>query len=1027
MKSKPLLLRLGCVLVFLSCIDLTASADASYPRGIAMQTPITGHVASQTGEPVAGVSVTIKGSTTGTSTDADGNFSINAAEGATLVFSSVGFAPQEVRVSGTAPMNIKLQAATSAMDEVVVVGYGTQRRTDLTGSIASVKGADIARQPVLTATQAIQGKVAGVQIISSGEPNALPVVRVRGAGTMLGGANPLYVVDGVITDDIRNINSADIVSMDILKDASATAIYGMRAANGVLLITTKKGRTGRMVVAYDGNVAINEAARLVNMAGANQYAGYLNEASIYYGTGDSAITASKLAGGYNTDWYDAILRRGFQQNHNISMSGGNEKITYFFSAGYLTEQGILKTNDLNRFTLRSNNEYKINNVVKLSTLLSYSRTDLDSAMLDAFGKAYRDAPYVPAKAGGLYGNTSLSNNVGNALLGLEKNTNNGVGNRLQGTVALDIKPLSWLTFRSSYGIDMNFYKQVKYGYVYTNSGADNVFLTAGGNEIRNRSTLEVVTNSFTKWVWDNTLTANKSFGDHNFILLLGTTSEKFTTDQLTGKRFDVPANSSQWYLGAGNTEDQTNNNTGDMWSRNSYIARLNYNYNNKYLLTGTFRADGTSRFASDNRWGYFPSVGVAWNITKEDFMDKQKIFDNLKLRASYGQVGNDQISTTAYRPIAGINVPYFFDQPANQYLGIRLDDLADENVKWEITDEVDIGLDFSLLNKRLSGEIDFYDKKTKDALVLVNVPGILGDPDSKYVTNAASFENKGVELSLTWSDNVGADWSYSVNGNIAYNKNTIVNLNGGQALFSGSVGDYFTTRSDNGQPIGSFFLRQVDGIFQTTDEVSGSAQPSAVPGDLKYKDVSGPDGKPDGVIDDNDRVFSGSYIPKLTFGLNGNVGYKNFDLSFGTYGTAGGKIYNGKKNLRGTDPLDNLETVEAVNRWTPNRTNTNVPRASFGKLPASTYFLEKGDFFRFNNVTVGYTLPKSVLAGIHATNLRVYATVQNLATITGYSGFTPEILPGAGTVSDPGVLSAGLDLNTYPTIRTWALGVNLTF
>ncbi|MBA4166276.1 MAG: TonB-dependent receptor, partial [Chitinophagaceae bacterium] len=989
--------------------------------------PVTGRVVSSTGEPIAGVSVTIKGSGSGTSTDADGNFSITVPDGATLVFSSVGFAQQEIKVSGETPLNIKMQAATSSMDEVVVVGYGTQRRTDLTGSIASVKGADIARQQVLTATQAIQGKVAGVQIISSGEPNSLPIVRVRGAGSMLGGANPLYVVDGVITDDIRNINTADIVSMDILKDASATAIYGMRAANGVLLITTKKGRTGRMIVAYDGSVGVNEAANLVNMAGANQYAGYLNEASIYYGTGDSAITEAKLAGGYNTDWYDAILRRGFQQNHNVSLSGGNEKITYFFSAGYLSQQGLLKTNDLNRFTLRSNNEYKINNIVKLSTLLSYSRTDLDSALLNAFGNAYRDAPYIPAKAGNLYGNTSLSNNVGNALLGLDKNNNNGVGNRVQGTIALDIKPLSWLTFRSSYGVDMNFYKQAKYGYVYLNSGSDNVFVTAGGNEKRERSTLEAINNSFNKWVWDNTLTATKSFGGHNFILLAGTTSEKFKFNELSGKRFDVPANSSQWYLGAGNTQDQTNNNTGDLWSRNSYITRLNYNFNNTYLLTATFRADGTSRFASSNRWGYFPSVGAAWNIAKENFMSSQKIFDNLKLRASYGRVGNDQVSTTAYRPIAGINVPYYFDQPTNQYLGIRLDDLADENVKWEITDEIDIGLDFSLLNKRLSGEIDLYDKKTKDALVLVNVPGILGDPDSKYITNAANFENKGIELSLNWADNIGKDWSYSVSGNIAYNKNQIINLNGGQALFSGAIGDYFTTKSDNGQPIGSFFLRQVDGVFKTTDEIAASAQKTAVPGDLRYRDISGPDGKPDGVIDDNDRVYSGSYLPKVTYGISGNVGFMGIDLSIGTYGTAGGKIYNGKKNLRGSDPLDNLETVEAVNRWTPNHTNTNVPRASFGKLPASTYFLEKGDFFRINNLTLGYTLPRTVLSGIHATNLRVYATVQNLATFTKYSGFTPEILPGAGTVSDPGVLSAGVDTNTYPTTRVWALGVNLSF
>ncbi len=771
------------------------------------------------------------------------------------------------------------------------------------------------------------------------------------------------------------------------------------------------------------------------MAGANQYAGYINEVGIYYDQGDSIITADELAGGYNTNWYDAILRKGFQQNHNISLSGGGDKITYFFSAGYITEQGILETNKFNRFTLRSNNEYRIYNALKLSTLVSYSRSDLRDAIRDVFNLAYRAAPYVPSKVGNLYGNTSLSNNVGNPLIDLDKNDNRGLGNRVQGTLAAELKPLNWLTLRSSYGVDLNFFKNTVFGYVYGNTGENNIFVTPGGNQIRNNSTLEIIQNDAVKWVWDNTATANRTFGDHSFTLLLGTTSEKYTFNELKGKRFDVPPNRDQWFLGAGSTIGGTNDNTGDKWSRNSYIGRLNYNFSERYFITATFRADGTSRFAEENRWGYFPSVGLAWSIDEESFMQNQETFDNLRFRASWGKVGNDQIPTTAYRPVAGLNVPYFFN--GTQYLGIRLADLADANVKWEVTEEFDLGFDMAILQNRLNAQLDFYQKKTKDALVLVNVPGILGDPDNKYITNAATFENRGVELSLTWSDKVGTEWTYNLNGNIAFNRNRVLNLNGGEALFGGSIGSFTTTKSDNGQPIASFFLREVDGIFQTYEEIAESAQTSARPGDLRYNDISGPEGKPDGTIDDFDRQYFGSYQPKVTFGFNAGVNYLNFDLSLGTYGTAGGKIYNGKKNARGSDPLDNLEAVEVEDRWTPNNPNTNVPRANFGKLPASTYFLEKGDFFRINNLTVGYTLPKAVLNTLRVTNLRVYATVQNLATFTGYSGFTPELIPPTNVQSpstdvreqatNPGVLSAGLENNTYPTIRRWALGVNLSF
>jgi len=978
---------------------------------VVQETKVTGKITNAGGEPVPGATIRLKGSSAGTSSAADGTYSLTVPDNATLVFSSVGYEDEEIVVAGRTTIDVTLKNAIKLIDQVVIVGYGTSRRKDVTGSVVSISGAELAKQPVLTATQAVQGKIAGVQVITSGDPNALPIIRIRGTGTMLGGANPLYVVDGIINDDIRNINSADILSLDVLKDASATAIYGMRAANGVILITTKKGRPGKMLINYDVQIGLKEASRLVNMASANQYAGYVNEASVYYGSGDSIVTQSMLQNGGNTDWYDEILKTGFFQNHNISLSGGSDKINYFFSAGYLSDEGIVRTNNFNRFTLRNNNDYKISNKLKISTLLSYSRSDVRNVDLGAFNVAYRAAPYVVAKQNGLYGNTSLSNNVGNPLLDQDKNNNSGTGDRFQGNIVGEFKPVTWLTFRSSFGVDKNNFRSTNYGYKYANDGPNNVFLTTGSNQLRNISSLSIGESQGNRWVWDNTITMAKKFADHTFNLVVGTTAEQIKVNGIGGTRVNVPEDKDQWYLNAGSTIGATNFNDGDKSTRNSYLGRLNYNFKDKYFLTATGRYDGTSRLPSANRWGFFPSVGAGWIISRENFMSNQKMFDNLKLRASYGKVGNDGIPSNAFTSLATQNLPYFFN--GAEVLNFRLEQLSDPNIKWEVTTEVNVGLDFSMMKNRLSGSVDIYDRKTTDALVRVKTPTILGDDE--YITNAATFTNKGVELALDWKDNISKDWKYNIGGNVAFNTNKIEKLNGGQAIPDGNVGGQGTTTlSDNGQPIGSFYLLEVEGIFQTADEIAGSAQPGAKPGDLKYRDADG-----NKTINANDRVFQGSYQPSITYGLNVGFSYKTFDLSIGGYGTGGGKIYNAKKAARG-DFRDNIETDVAKNRWTPKNTGTNIPRANLNELPASTYFLEKGNFFRINNLTVGYTLPEKTISPIKMKSLRFFFTVQNLATITNYSGFTPEI-------SNSSTLAGGIESSIYPTTRTFAFGVNVGF
>ena len=998
-------------------------------RNLALQDiTVTGKVTSGSGEALSGVSVTLKGTSHGTTTDNNGNFTVTVPENGTLLVSYIGYLEQELPVNSQSVINVKLEASTKVMDQVVVVGYGTQRRGDLTGAIGSVKGADIAKQQVLTATQAIQGKLAGVQVISSGDPNSNPTVHIRGVGTMLGGASPLYVVDGIITDDIRNINSADIVSIDVLKDASSTAIYGVRAANGVLLITTKKGKPGRPVIAYDGSVGSKEISKLVNMAGPQQYANYINEANIYYGSGDTLVSNAMLASGGNTDWFDAITKRSLIQNHNVSVSGGSDKIDYFLSAGYITDGGILQTNNFKRFTLRSNTDYKISNAFKISTLLSYSRTNLRDVDLNNFNLAYRAAPYVPAKVGNLYGNTSLANNVGNPLLDLDRVSNSTVDNRLQATIVAEYKPVSWITLHSSFGTDLDFTNITDYNYQYFNSGPGNVFLQAGGNQYVNSSSLALSKNNFTRWVWDNTATLAKTFDAHSISLLIGTTAETYTTNTFKGTVHDVPASPDLWYLDQGTPSTAILTNGGDKYTRNSYLGRLNYNFDQRYYLTASIRADAASKFPSYNRWGYFPSVGLAWNLAHENFFSSLKsTVDQLKIRGSWGEVGNDNIISNAYIPLATPNVPYIFN--GTQYNGISFDAAADKNLKWETSKEYDLGVDFAFLNNKLNGTVDLYNKKTTNALTSVFFQGgYIGDIDNTYITNAASFRNKGIEIALTWNDNVGADWRYSVGGNIAFNQNRVIGLNGGQALYDGNLNGFLVTKTDNGQPIGSFFLRQFDGIFQNGDQIANSAQKSAQVGDIRYKDVSGPNGKPDGVIDDNDRVFSGSYQPKYTYGITGSVSYKTFDLSFNTYGTHGGKIYNGKKQLTGSDPLDNIETSVAKGRWTVNNPSNSIPRATLGTLPASTYFLESGSFFRINNITLGYTFPKPFLTKAKFQNLRVYVTTQNPFTFTHYSGFTPELAPPLVTTTNtPSTTNAGIEQAIYPSTRSLSCGLNFSF
>ncbi len=971
---------------------------------------VSGKVTDRANAGLPGVTVQVKGSNTGTVTDANGQYTLQAEETGTLVFSSIGFTRQEITIGSRSVIDVILLDDSKSLDEVVVVGYGTQRKSDVTGATVTIKGDELVKQPVLTATQALQGKAAGVQIISSGQPGSAPVIRVRGTGTALAGTAALFVVDGVLTDDITNINTADIVNVDVLKDASATAIYGARGANGVVIITTKRGTAGKMTVSYSGNAGFRAPTNLVQMANATEYANYVSAAS------GNIITP----GTTSTDWYKQILRNGFQQNHGVSINGGTDKSTYFLSAGYFTDQGVVIDNVYKRLSIRANNDFTFNKVVKAGISASYANGSNQIANLGtAYNNAYRASPIIPGKVNGKYGNTSVYQNVGNSLLDIEKNDNLAVDNRLLGSAYLDIKPIEWLTLRSEFGGDWINQNSRVYNYQFNNDTS--TFIAPGGNQRNPNSNLSVGNTRTFHWTWNNLATFNRTFGKHALTVLAGTTAEQYTLTSFTAFRKDVPAVRDLWYIGTGNANTSTNDGTGDKYTRNSYLGRLNYNYNDKYLLTATIRADGSSRFPSGNRWGYFPSVGAGWLISNESFMANQHLFDLLKLRGSWGRVGNDRIPSDSYTVTVQPNLAYPFGGGVATP-GSAITQIKDPNLKWETTEEYDLGIEFTAVNGRLSGELNYYNKTSRDLLINVKVPSVTGDADGVVLTNAASIKNKGLEFSLNWRGKITNNLTYRVSGNVTLNQNTVVGLNGGQPILDGGIGanQQYTTRTDNGQPVGSFSVLQVLGVFQTSDEVGSYKnaagqviQPSANPGDFKYQDTNG-----DGKIDDNDRVFAGSYQPKAYFGLNTGLTYGNFDFSVDFYGNVGNQVYNGKRAFR-QNVLDNVERSLAYNRWTPSNHSQTEPGANSGNLPPSTYFVESGSFVRINNVTLGYKLPIALLQKATISNLRVFVTAQNVLTLKKFSGFTPE-LPGNPT-------SQGIELNAYPTTKTFALGLNASF
>lgn len=916
-----------------------------------------------------------------------------------LTAATVGFS--QAQTSANNDTKSTQDSIEKPMEQAVVIGYATAKKKDLTGAMSSIKGAEIMQQPVLTASQALQSKMAGVQITNSGAPGSAPNVRIRGTGSVIGGAEPLYVVDGVITDDIRNINTADILTIDVLKDASSTAIYGVRAANGVILITTKRGGSGKPKLNYDGYAGVKFMTNKIAMARPGTFSKYSNEAA-----GTFAVLPSDITG--ETDWYATLTRPGNMNNHNLSISGGTEATSYLFSVNYYNENGILNDNSYERVSIRSNNEYRVSDKLKFGNNIGITRWNSNNKPFSLFTDAYNAAPIYNAKnPDGTYGFTPLSD-VGNPLAKLELTDDKTWGNRFMGNLYGDLKLKKNLSFRSAFGLDYDNSRGANYQQRYRVSATQKYDTTT-----LTQSEMEKY-----RWIWDNTLTYTPTLKKgHHLSILAGHTAERYDGFEQSFKLDGVPFAQQYRYLNTGRDAILGTINyqrpIADYGRRESYLSRVSYNYQGKYLLNASFRRDGSSKFPAQNRWGNFPSVGLGWMVSNESFMKNVRSINMLKVRGSWGRVGNDRINPSEFVTLLSTGLSAVF---GNQVvLGSTIAEIKDPNLKWETTEEIDLGIDFEAINGHISGVIDFYNKKTLGALFNIPLPGGLGDNNNSMLTNAADILNRGIEVSLRYNKNSKGNFNYSIGANATFNQNKVLGLGSGLPTNFGSLRNgEFATRVAAGQPIGSFWVYETNGIFQSEAEVDAAPHfLGTQAGDFRIVDQNG-----DGKLNDLDRIYVGSYQPKCYVGINGNFKYKQWDLNLDILGNFGNKVFNGKKTVRYGGNY-NVEKAVADARWTPTKPSNTNPRAFNGVPKPTDYFVESGSFLRLNNFTLGYNLPARIAKKSKVQGYRFFITAQNALTWKKFSGFSAE-LPGSPA-------EAGIELDIYPTSSTFLTGLSIQF
>jgi TonB-linked SusC/RagA family outer membrane protein len=979
----------------------------SVSLAFAQNITITGKVTDATnGEGLPGTTVAVKGTTTGSFTDVNGVYTVSAPADGTLIFSFLGYVQQEIAVGNRTTINVQLAPDAKALQEVVVTGYGTQEKRDVTGSIVSVKSDEIVRQSSQNPVSSLQGKVAGVQITNPGQPGASPQVRIRGAGSAQGGVEPLYVVDGTFVTDLSFLNPADIESIEILKDASSASIYGLRAANGVVLVTTKRGKAGQTRINYNGFVGAQRVTNKLEMTNARDFTTLVNEKN------NTNRTVTDAEG---TDWYDQILRTAMIHNHQVTASGGSDKVTYSVSGGYLNQEGIINRNDYERITARLQTDITLSDRIKVGYNAIFSNYNSNDIPGDMFYQAFVAPPVLQVrKANGRYGDPADVGlgNFANPQASLDWFNRKSNGQRVTSNVFGEWNFLKTFTFRSSFGLNygVNEYRD----YLSKDS------LTT--IQVARRSRLEKSRERITSLLWENTLTYQKTFGDHEVTALLGTSSQEDRDEKVVASVNDVAFESeANLYLGLGDPETYNITNTGNRSTLISYFGRLNYSFLNRYLLTTTLRYDGSSKFPKGDRWDVFPSIGLGWILTEESFMKNQNLLNHLKLRASWGKLGNNNIPANIFTETVNRIAQYTAIIGNIPYVGANRAMIVPPTLLWEVVEETDLGAEFGFLNNRLSIEADWYNKVTQDAIFEVPILGSGGYRSPNIKGNFATFRNRGFEFAARWNDELNADFRYNIGFNFATNENQVTGLGGGRAsLLAGGlpVGGFMTTISRVGDPLGSFYGYQVDGIFQTPQEVTDSAQPNAKPGDFRYKDLNN-----DKVIDARDKVVLGNPNPGFIYGINTGFAFKNFDLQLDIQGVADVDIYNGNRNVRYGN--ENYDQDFFENRWHGPGTSNEYPSANLAgsNLEPNSFYVEKGDYIRIRNLQAGYNLPAELTTKWKMQGFRVFVNAQNLVTLFKYHGFSPEVV----SPTENAAINAGIDRNVYPLSATYNVGVNVTF
>jgi TonB-linked SusC/RagA family outer membrane protein len=1011
---------------------------------------VAGTITDENGLPVPGASVFIKGTTQGVSTDFDGNYQLKADSSATLVFSFVGYATQEIAVNGQSTINVSMTPSAETLEEVVVVGYGTQKKSVVTGAISSVKAAQLENLPITRVEQSLQGRTSGVTIFANaGQPGSSSTVRIRGVASFNADANnPLWVVDGIIVDNagIGYLNQADIESIEVLKDAASAAIYGTRAATGVILVTTKKGKSGKLTVSYNGFAGSSQATRKLDLLNAQQYAAIRNEAYTNGFTGGNFTlpypNASTL--GKGTNWQDEIFNNSAQRSqHEVSLSGGNDKSTFYMSFGLTDQEGIVATqiSKYLRKNIRLNSTHKVANWLTVGQTIGFSREKnvglgntngeyggpLASAInLDPTTPAvvtdlssvpnpsdYAQQYAVKNAAGNYYGiSNAVQQEMTNPLAYIQTRLGNySWADNFVGNVYAEITPIEGLKLKSTLNGKLAYYG----GESFTPISYQ------GPNSNTSRNNLSRNSNKGFGWSIENTATYSKLIGGHNFSVLLG--QGAYVDDIGSGQGityYNQPVNNFQdasfsWTTAPADI-------TGYSYTNNEHIVtslfgRFTYDYKEKYLVTGIIRRDGSSRFGSNNKYGTFPSFSLGWVLTKEDFWKQNNVLNTFKIRAGYGVTGNDKIRNFGYLPLVSGGTNYTLGNQGSVVVGNSPNAPANPDLQWEETSQLDIGFDATLF-KDFNLTFDVYRKKTNGILQDVVLPFYVGS-NGAPTGNVGEMENKGWDLELSYRKKLG-DFTLGVNGNVSYLKNTITNVGPDRQFNSGpsiQSSAFPLTRSEVGGTYNGFYGFVTDGVFQNQAEIDAAALPAditVVPGDFRWKDLD-----KDGVITEKDRTYIGKPLPDYTFGITVNLAYKGFDFMAMGQGVTGNQIFQGLRRL--DMPKANWQT-EVLNRWTGEGTSNSYPRVSTGDpngnfSKPSNFHLQDGDYFRIKVVQLGYSLPESVIGKAGLGKVRLYVSAENLFTFTKYTGYDPEI---GGDVM-------GIDRGYYPQARSYMIGCNLQF